>query len=105
VNPTTLESILSIEYSFKTAPKAGDFPPFRVAVYGDLGLVNGDQTRKVLLNDIEGFADWHYHVGDYAYADDGKEVNFESTWNEFQEAMVRKTPSSPFFFFLTPFFS
>jgi len=67
----------SAEYTFTTAPAAQ--VPFSVAVYGtpysklsfspgvdcllagDLGMINGNQTRKALTATLDQF-DWHFHV-------------------------------------------
>jgi hypothetical protein len=46
-------------YSFTTAP--GAFLPFVAAFYGDLGLINGNETRAA-LNTTLNAVDWHYHV-------------------------------------------
>jgi len=85
----------STEYSFTTAPGADDFIPFTVTVYGDLGLFNGNETRAALMDTLSDSA-WHYHVGDYAYADDGEEKNFESTWDKYQVEMQPITAVKPY---------
>ncbi len=59
------------------------------AVYGDLGLHNGDYTIK-WLDTIKEDVDLYWHAGDISYADDSflhpgcfTEFCFEDTWNTF----------------------
>lgn len=83
----------SEEYVFTTAP--GQFVPFTTTFYGDLGLINGNETRAALVANLN-TSDWHYHVGDYSYADDGREKNFESTWDDYQTEMQPITAYKPY---------
>ena len=48
------ETVASDVFSFRTAPLSGDGDGTKVifAVFGDLGLVNGDSTRKYLTEQV-----------------------------------------------------
>ncbi|GMI32137.1 hypothetical protein TrRE_jg4112 [Triparma retinervis] len=76
---------------FTTSPEGGDSVTF--AVWGDLGLVNGDSTREYLVQNKEDI-DLIFHLGDVGYADDsflhlGCMLRFcyEEKFNEYMESM------------------
>mmetsp|Transcript_19822 Transcript_19822/g.41378 ORF Transcript_19822/g.41378 Transcript_19822/m.41378 type:complete len:457 (-) Transcript_19822:79-1449(-) len=87
-------------FSFKTAPEDGETVDF--AVWGDLGLVNGDSTRQYLIDNKEEF-DMIFHLGDVGYADDsflhvGCMVRFcyEEKWNEYMDSMEAVVSEVPY---------
>eukprot|EP00009_Paramoeba_aestuarina_P012490 CAMPEP_0201531954 /NCGR_PEP_ID=MMETSP0161_2-20130828/49083_1 /ASSEMBLY_ACC=CAM_ASM_000251 /TAXON_ID=180227 /ORGANISM="Neoparamoeba aestuarina, Strain SoJaBio B1-5/56/2" /LENGTH=474 /DNA_ID=CAMNT_0047935123 /DNA_START=60 /DNA_END=1484 /DNA_ORIENTATION=- len=89
---------LSEEYSFTTAKAEGDSSTIRIAVFGDMGIDESQDTMarlKALGSDV----DFYYHVGDIGYADDHNEIDplnnkaYEETWNTWQDDMVNVTAS------------
>ncbi|GMH84073.1 hypothetical protein TrST_g11227 [Triparma strigata] len=87
--------------SFTSAPTEKDSVNF--AVFGDLGMVNGDSTRKYLTKLSENKEiDLIYHMGDVGYADDSflhlgcyTRFCYEDAWNEFMNAMQPIVTSLP----------
>ena len=55
--------------SFTTAPKVGDSRPFTIAINGDMGLVNEDNTVAALTAWTDRI-NLFWHIGDLNYADD-----------------------------------
>jgi len=85
----------SAVYTFVTPPNNAQ-TPFTVAIYGDMGIENSQNTadgvNKVSLNDQ---IDFVYHVGDISYADDHV-FEFQSTWNKWAEMMENTTSIKPY---------
>jgi len=80
----------SDEFYFTSQPSYNTQPSFKIAVYGDMGISNSYDTRQSLgmINDD---IDFHYHLGDYGYADDRPQNEFETIWNEFQSEIQNLT--------------
>jgi len=81
--------------TFTTAP--GDTAKaFAVAIYGDMGIENSQQTADALnkraLNDQFDFV---YHVGDISYADDHV-FAFQNTWNTWFSMVENTTARKPY---------
>lgn len=59
-------------HSFRTAPALGSSDPFPVVlpVFGDMGVLNSDDTMADLGRVLAGGANFTWHLGDIAYADD-----------------------------------
>jgi len=84
---------LSKEYSFTTPPDAPK--PFTVAVFGDMGIRNSEDTQKTLIAEMDKYS-WVYHVGDFAYADDRFEWTYELIWNQFMSQIEPITANRPY---------
>jgi len=85
----------SAVYTFTTPPDNTD-TPFTIAIYGDMGIVNSQNTanginKRAINNDI----DWVFHVGDISYADDHV-FEFQSTWNTWAAMMENTTALKPY---------
>ena len=78
--------------SFVTAPAAGTHRPFTVAINGDMGLVNEDNTVATMKQWVaDERIDLFWHVGDLAYADDWQDLH--TTYEKVQETwMTLMTP-------------
>ena len=71
-------------YSFESPRAAGDATPFSVAVYGDMGATESEETIASLVARLPSF-DFVMHIGDFGYSDDNLNTsNFEPIWNEWQ---------------------
>jgi len=68
-------------YSFSTPPNS--YVPTTVAIYGDLGISNGQMTSSRLnaLAPLNDSFDFVFHVGDMSYADDFNAASYEEVWN------------------------
>ncbi len=77
-------SVLDGSGQFKSPPAPDEFP-LKIALYGDMGVTNSENTMKALKSlDLDLFV----HIGDISYADDrGSELDsnpdYESIYDEF----------------------
>eukprot|EP01100_Stratorugosa_tubuloviscum_P007167 TRINITY_DN2_c0_g2_i1.p1 TRINITY_DN2_c0_g2~~TRINITY_DN2_c0_g2_i1.p1 ORF type:complete len:437 (-),score=195.07 TRINITY_DN2_c0_g2_i1:95-1405(-) len=85
----------STENYFISAPLATTHIPFTVAVYGDMGTTNSEDTIRTLKDEVNQ-ADWHYHVGDISYADDHAQFTYEDIWNQYQTLIEPFTSVRPY---------
>ena len=53
-------------YNFSTIPAHSNWSP-RLAVYGDLGVVNAQSLEQLIKETHDGMYDAILHVGDFAY--------------------------------------
>ena len=91
--------------SFKTPPTSASVAGSSVnfAFFGDLGLINGDSSRKYLDELVDGGEiDLIFHGGDVGYADDSFlhlgcifRFCYEEKWNQFMDAMSSFTSRIP----------
>ena len=82
--------------SFTTAPPAGSATPFTVAINGDMGLVNEDNTVAAMKRWLDRI-DLFWHIGDLNYADDSflYGMTYESateTWMDRMTAIFSERP-------------
>jgi hypothetical protein len=83
-------------YSFTTVPHDANKKPFTIAIYGDMGIVNSQNTSKGINSKaLRDEFDWVFHVGDISYADDHV-FEFQSTWNTWAEMMENTTARKPY---------
>ena len=82
--------------SFRTAPKPGRSKSFTMAVFADLGTVNGESTLSA-LHDIHDEIAGHIFAGDIGYADDAfmHGQTYIKRTNEFLKAFSNSTKSVP----------
>lgn len=88
--------------SFQTAPATSR--PFKVAVFGDMGLENSQDTFK-MLRDLADDVSLMWHVGDISYADDdflrGGILSiflnhYEPSWNQYMNLMQSVAAKVPY---------
>ncbi|EGD74899.1 iron/zinc purple acid phosphatase-like protein [Salpingoeca rosetta] len=89
-------------FSFVSAPLSSRDMPINFAVWGDLGVVNGDSTLA-FLNNIKDNIDLMWHAGDIAYADDtfihltcATKFCYEDIWNEYMNLMQPLASGMPY---------
>jgi len=86
----------SAQFSFKSAPLKASTDTFRIAIYGDMGIENSQNTIHRLNKRLDaGEIDWIYHVGDISYADKHY-FNFQKTWNTWFEHIEPLSSSVPY---------
>ena len=89
---TSPVGVNSTVLSFTTAPKVGEARPFVVSINGDMGLVNEDDSQRLLCRWTDR-VDLFWHVGDLSYADDYFYDQLNTTYEQAQELwMNRMTP-------------
>ena len=86
------------EVSFVMPDVAGK-GPFTVAMYGDMGVANSQDTIR-RLHTRQAQYDFVYHVGDIGYADDygilGKNKKYEAVYNQWAQSMEPITKATPY---------
>jgi len=86
----------SSEFSFKAIPPAGSTNTFRMAIYGDMGIVNSQKTvERVQARLQRGEIDWVFHVGDISYADKHF-LDFQKAWNTWFDRIQPIAASVPY---------
>ena len=84
---TSPSTVNSTTLSFTSAPVVGSHVPFTVAINGDMGLVNEDNTVATMKQWVnQGKIDLFWHIGDLAYADDWQEL--KTTYEKVQETWM-----------------
>lgn len=89
--------------SFTTAPnlQSGDAGNFSVAIYGDLGIRNSENTLN-LLRDLadDRIVSLFWHIGDLSYADDHDRVNmtYEQVYEGWMYNMTNIWDETPYMF-------
>ena len=84
----------STQFTFTT--KGTDFVPHNVAIYGDMGTNNSDDTIKYVLDlSSSDEVDFYIHLGDISYANDHP-LRYERTWNDWFEDMEPATAHKPY---------
>eukprot|EP01006_Ploeotia_vitrea_P064046 TRINITY_DN86809_c0_g1_i1.p1 TRINITY_DN86809_c0_g1~~TRINITY_DN86809_c0_g1_i1.p1 ORF type:complete len:446 (+),score=238.13 TRINITY_DN86809_c0_g1_i1:128-1339(+) len=73
----------SATFSFITKAKAARDASFAIGMVGDTGVKYSQNTSTQMQKRLGEF-DFVWHVGDFAYSDDRKTQDYESTYNQFQ---------------------
>jgi len=82
-------------FSFKT--EANQLTPFSIAVYGDMGVHNNQDTIPRIEDLVTNHAiDWVYHVGDFGYADDYFAKIYEYVLDQWFQEMEPVTSNLPY---------
>eukprot|EP00043_Microstomoeca_roanoka_P020835 m.254205 g.254205 ORF g.254205 m.254205 type:complete len:458 (-) comp17801_c0_seq1:293-1666(-) len=88
--------------SFKSAPLSSPNMPLDFAVWGDLGVVNGDSTMG-FLESMKDSLDFMWHTGDIGYADDAyihlpcaTKFCYEDIWNQYMNLMQGLASGMPY---------
>jgi hypothetical protein len=82
---------------FLSNPNINAEKQLRIAIYGDMGIVNSNNTMESLKKRN---IDLFLHIGDISYADDKSEIGnnpyYESTYNKFQESVSLFSNNRPY---------
>jgi hypothetical protein len=99
-----IEGGFSTEFKFKSAPVSSRDMPLKFAVFGDLGLVNGDSSLALLKDWTEKEAvELVWHGGDVSYADDSfthkdcvTKFCYEDTYDSFMKEVEPVASAIPY---------